>query len=691
MCRPARVGTYPQPAMTIDGEVAASPEGSADPVAEVAPAESAPAEAARVRAPLAPELLRDLRVHLGDLAAARVAVLVPPDDAEPLSELADWVRSTYPDARVMVIGYTTGSLVHAELAAAGPFDVLVEDIERPAHRKRVFAAMFLHLRPGGIYVIPDFRWAKARPSTRAVERWLWPYLVELVGLRPQKRGKARWPLRDELARSEAVGRIVLDDTHLIVTNRLPALAKMREEEMNTVIARRHSDDAVLVETLPPVTFHARCRLRQNTTPSPEHQPTRYDVPELSLREYRDVTCLPGQVAVQGNLALPDSFRHIRYPRLINRHFGQLTHTFVDVPRTRTVEDLPGTYFYLDDELRSHFGHFLSEQVSRLWAWEIARQRHPGLKLLLSRRNNAPAPARWEMELLAAAGVPAADVVSFAAPIRVERLVGPSPMLSRPSYVHPDIARTWDLIGDALESQAPDREYPRRVFISRPPDSLRPCENADEVEGRFRARGFEILRPELLPLPEQAATFRRAEVVAGFGGSGMFGLLYCRRPVHVVVVKSVAYSADNEYMISAVRGHRVDNIVCTPHVQHPDGHSSVDAFTSGFRFDPEVEGPALDDVLNGLDDNRREVQPAPWDKARDRATPEEETQRLAAAKKRSAATKKIATARPAKTEAAAPTPTREKAATEPAASAAEAAAEAARPETAEPVAPRRPAP
>jgi len=49
------------------------------------------------------------------------------------------------------------------------------------------------------------------------------------------------------------------------------------------------------------------------------------------------------------------------------------------------------------------------------------------------------------------------------PVRVERLLGPTPLYSMPYYVHPHITATWDRIGAYLRNQAPDRDYPRRIF------------------------------------------------------------------------------------------------------------------------------------------------------------------------------------------------------------------------------------
>lgn len=76
-----------------------------------------------------------------------------------------------------------------------------------------------------------------------------------------------------------------------------------------------------------------------------------------------------------------------------------------------------------------------------------------------------------------------------------------------------------------------REWPasRRLLISR-------SENADtrnrrvlaeraELETRARARGFEVVRPETLSVPEQIALFRSAGTLVGEYGSGLHGSLF----------------------------------------------------------------------------------------------------------------------------------------------------------------------
>ena len=178
-------------------------------------------------------------------------------------------------------------------------------------------------------------------------------------------------------------------------------------------------------------------------------------------------------------------------------------------------------------MRGHFGHLLTEQVSRLWAWPEAKALVPDLKLLLGTNQRAEVQP-YEYAVYAAAGVPHEDVVMLREPARVERVLSATPMLSNPEYVHPRIAETWRRVGDNLAATAAGGPRPGRVFCSRRLKK-RSCTNTGEVEDLFRAEGFEVIYPEDMPLGDQIETLRSADVVAGFAGSGLFNLCFVERP------------------------------------------------------------------------------------------------------------------------------------------------------------------
>lgn len=77
---------------------------------------------------------------------------------------------------------------------------------------------------------------------------------------------------------------------------------------------------------------------------------------------------------------------------------------------------------------------------------------------------------------------------------------------------------------ALAAAAP-ASLPRRIFLSRRDSRL--AGNADEIEARLAARGFETVFPETLPVIEQFRLFRGAEEIVAIHGAGIAPLIYCR--------------------------------------------------------------------------------------------------------------------------------------------------------------------
>jgi capsular polysaccharide biosynthesis protein len=359
--------------------------------------------------------------------------------------------------------------------------------------------------------------------------------------------------------------------------------------MNTYLARRPESRDRVIELIRSEPFTSRCVIRENTPPRGKQPPRLIQPPDISLREYHEVVVTPGQVISDDRILFPDTYRHNQARRLTNRfteevapRFARLEHPVGD------LEVRPGTYFHLDNEVRGHFGHLLTEQLSRLWAWPTAKARFPDLQLLLG-TNRRSEVQPYEYRVYEAAGVAAEDVVMLDEPARVERVVSATPMLSNPAYVHPRIAETWQLVGDNLAATAEGGARPSRFFCSRR-IKKRSCTNTSEVEALFDAQGFEIIFPEDLTLGDQIETFRKADVIAGFAGSGLFNLCFVDQPKRVIMLSSTAYSARNEYLMASVLGHEIDLV--TSEARDP-------VFQSSFTFDHEREGRDLAAVFATL--------------------------------------------------------------------------------------------
>ena len=340
------------------------------------------------------------RRWLGDEVAS---VLARPDGR--VAELGQELR----DPHVVQVDHgLAGWVRHGRLAGAGPFDLLVDSSSAADRVVDLFRESFLHVRAGGRYVVLG-------ESAAALAAFL-----ETAETSPL---------------TMAVGEVRRTGDALSVVRTGRTLAKLREREMNEALAQDPSRGRVL-SSLPGVAFDSACEMRVSRPPLRDQTKERYEAPELFLREYDEVSCRPKSVLVQRGLLCPDTYRHHLAPHLTHKMLRDSAPRFAVTPKNEPPSvRLEGTYFHLDNEIRGFFGHALTEQVSRLWAWREAQERHPGIKVLLS-LNRGREVAGWEYELLEAGGIDRADVVVISEPVVVERLLSATPMFSMPAYVAP---------------------------------------------------------------------------------------------------------------------------------------------------------------------------------------------------------------------------------------------------------------
>jgi capsular polysaccharide biosynthesis protein len=483
-------------------------------------------------------VLVELDRRIGHLPSPRVALLVDGKVRPAVAAIEAW----RPGCVVRLDVRDDSPRLHVRLAAQGRYDAVVDLVPRGGEWR--LGRLLPHLRPGGVW-------------------------VRRTGAGP--------------------------DAVKAVTGEDDAVAIVGDAEMADLLALDPGRGSVL-EVLPGETWQVRGRLRTSGPMPANPTPQQYAAPPMFLREYRDVVCLPRQVVVGGHVVLPESFTTVEEHRQRNVALDKLNPDFARAPvATDDAVPLPGRWFHLDNHLGWHFGHALTEQVSHLWGWQRVHAVDPSVRALVFADSGELTP--WQRDLLAAGGVPPDAVHVATAPVRVERLVGCTPMFSRPAYVHPAMRQTYDAISAALSARAGEGRWPRRVFFGRR-GTKRVCVNAAELEAEFTAAGFEVVYPEDHPLPDQVELVRRVDVLAGYAGSAMFHVALAGEPKHVVLVTSEAYPAHNEYLMSMLLGHRLDVVVCEPLVPRVDGQFTRESFHSDFAYRPEREGAFLRASLTG---------------------------------------------------------------------------------------------
>jgi hypothetical protein len=182
---------------------------------------------------------------------------------------------------------------------------------------------------------------------------------------------------------------------------------------------------------------------------------------------------------------------------------------------------PGVFMY-GGVLMHQFGHFLVDSMPNLRALRDS----PDLPVLWHRDPFAP-PDHWPSwidELLRLLGLGQHRHVHILAPVTVGRVILPDSGRPTNYGIHPWLVRAM-AVCHCTRARAGNR-----VWLSRRgADPGRRIGGEDQVEAVLAARGWMIVRPEDLPVADQADIFATAAVVSGCIGSAFHAVLLSSSP------------------------------------------------------------------------------------------------------------------------------------------------------------------
>jgi capsular polysaccharide biosynthesis protein len=404
------------------------------------------------------------------------------------------------------------------------------------------------------------------------------------------------------AATRDVGAVAVTRELVAVRQRRRRLLMLRERDVPQVLAAREPSLSVdELAILPEGDLVSRTTVHHHGD-EPSVAPLKRVLhhPTLVTRHYRGPVSMSGRTLMwTGSTVLPDSFRWHLAETLSNPHLDDPVGEHARLKaRHSPRRSLDGDFYQLESSYPSHFGHVLTEVVSRMWGWDEAKRRMPGLRLLVHPRPDFDNVV--ERSVFAAYGVPPGDVVSVTGPVKVSSVVSASPMWhnAEPHYVQPGLADVWARIGDGLRRHESEVQTSPRIFVSRSKataNNARICRNLEQVERRFADHGFTILYPEQHPLPDQARLFREARVVAGFGGSALFNVMHTRRLEALVVLNHSGYYARNEHLFASLKGGDSHYFWSPPDVRPADPWSA-EALRASWEFDERLLGGELDRLL-----------------------------------------------------------------------------------------------
>jgi capsular polysaccharide biosynthesis protein len=537
--------------------------------------------------------LTHLLRHLpGDLAdRSRGSLVVIAESATRLAELrsADYAA---PEARLIELVGSDVETMRRELSTYAGSGMLVVDT-RPSFgwdQLNAFSELFFHLDKGDV-------WVALR--SRHVPRGRKERLAALAA-RFDTHGAGRLPVRWKEHR-RSVASCAVSPRMVFFEKGRDHLLKVRDDSATELLnAREPALRVSELTVLPAGTLVARGSLSDHGTAPEPRFPSLLEYPEARLRRYEGPVSLPAiSLALHGRSVLPDSFRWHRNEHPVNNGLLDVDEWFARAkPDQSAGERLSGSYYFFWYNHPGHFGHLTTEGFSKLWGWDAAKVENPDLKLLCREHPRRRGTAhRLENVLLPAYGIDLDDVVWAPGPVTVDDLVGATPLWHNapPYYVHPALRQEWRRLRQGLpRATVPSQP---KIFVTRKPGWNRTCHNGHEVEALFTRHGFAIVRPETLTIPEQAALFAQARVVAGYGGSGMFNLMYAERLEHVVVLNQSAYWGRSEHLFATALG--ADQHVFWSQPDPGPEEGTYEAHQSDWEFDWARNGEALETLLADL--------------------------------------------------------------------------------------------
>jgi hypothetical protein len=252
----------------------------------------------------------------------------------------------------------------------------------------------------------------------------------------------------------------------------------------------------------------------------------------------------------GSFAIQDNHRNLPKSRFT---FDGEFHSTEELPNPPTR---PGLYYFLGN-LIPHWGHFLLDGMSRLWA---LLKMPPSIRKRLTFvcLDNRMPP--WAWSLLEPFGIRPENVLFAKEPMRLEQMFVPMESYQTHVNAHPIFQSVFDAVSHRYTTPPS-----RMVYLSRRRQASRSLENEAELEEFMSGLGFEVVVPELLTVPDQVELARSASVLAGGTGSNMYLALFQRPHSRTLVFAPQNFLLKDDYLLACIGRRHAGFVLGEPHV------------------------------------------------------------------------------------------------------------------------------
>ena len=201
-------------------------------------------------------------------------------------------------------------------------------------------------------------------------------------------------------------------------------------------------------------------------------------------------------------------------------------------------------------LTCHFGHFISECLSRMWYL----LEHPELKLKVAFLNlHGWKISRWVYKLFDLLSLPEDRIIFVTKPTQFKSIIVPD----QSAYIKEDFTSKFMLPYERLASRIIPRGDVKKLFLTRGRDlsTKNYLANQEYFEEFYRARGFKVVAPEKLSIGEQFALIMGADEIATYLGTLSHWSLFCRPSTKFTML--TRYDTFNTRQCLLLEAHPVD--------------------------------------------------------------------------------------------------------------------------------------
>lgn len=230
----------------------------------------------------------------------------------------------------------------------------------------------------------------------------------------------------------------------------------------------------------------------------------------------------------------------------------------------------------------HYGHFITDTLSRSWALPILNLDSANLKFFfdIHDANSAPVIPVNFCRVLEYLGIPKEDIIFGTKSYKIRRLFVPSQLI----VLHKNVAPVahgpiWGRIRDVSLNTSRDFDYfkskRKGIYISRRllKSNKRKMNCEIKIELFAQSLGFDIIHPQLLSLCDQLAVYANSPIIIGQAGSGLHNILFAPSCSRLIGIDSGKHLLKNDSLCAYMAQSQKHDIIAEPLIDKVDEEST----------------------------------------------------------------------------------------------------------------------